>query len=104
MPQTSADSFLRYWDLSYDNFNYSYVEEATDKYNYCTFSYDRLGLGASSHGDPINEIQASLQVAALTELTLMLRKGTIPGIPEPFGKIVHVGLFMMIPENLLWES
>ena len=81
----------RYWDLSYNNFNYSYVNVATDKHKYCTLSYDRLGIGNSSHGDPLNEIQASLEVAVLAELTMMLRKGTFPGVKRAFKKVVHVG-------------
>ena len=81
----------RYWDLSYNNFNYSYVDYATDKSKYCTLSYDRLGIGNSSHGGVLNEIQASLEVAALAELTMMVRKGTFPGIKQTFNKITHVG-------------
>ena len=81
----------RYWDLSYNNFNYSYVDVATDTYGYCTLAYDRLGIGNSSHGEPLNEIQSSLEVAALAELTLMLRHGTFPGVKQTFDKITHVG-------------
>lgn len=80
-----------YWDLSYNNFNYSYVDVATDKYGYCTLAYDRLGIGNSSHGEPLNEIQITLEVAALAELTMMLRKGTFPGVKQTFDKITHVG-------------
>ena len=82
---------IRYWDLSYNNFNYSYVDVATDKYKYCTLAYDRLGTGNSSHGEPLNEIQAFLEIAALAELTNMLRKGTFPGVKQTFGKVTHVG-------------
>ena len=81
----------RYWDLSYNNFNYSYVNIATDKYGYCTLTYDRLGIGNSSHGEPRDEIQANLEVAALYQLTMMLRSGTFPGINKSFEKVVHVG-------------
>lgn len=80
-----------YWDISHNNFNYSYVDVATDTYKYCTLSYDRLGIGNSSHGDPLNEIQASLEVAALAELTTMLRNGTFPEINQTFSKVTHVG-------------
>ena len=80
-----------YWDLSYDNFSYSYVNVATDQYGYCTLNYDRLGIGNSSHGEPINEIQANLEVAALAQLTNMLRQGTFPGVNKTFEKVVHVG-------------
>jgi len=80
-----------YWDLPYNNFNYSYVDVATDKYKYCTLAYDRLGIGASTHGDPKNEIQISLEIAALAELTTMLRNGTFPGVSKAFKKVAHVG-------------
>ena len=79
-----------YWDLPYNSFNYSYIEAAT-KANYCTLSFDRLGVGNSSHGEPRDEIQAFLEVAALYELTMMLREGRYPGVPRAFRKIVHVG-------------
>jgi hypothetical protein len=54
-----------------------YVYAAVDQAGYSTLSWDRLGTGQSSHGDPINEIQASLEVAALYALTEKLRAGTM---------------------------
>ena len=85
----------RYWDLSYDNFNYSYVDVATAA-GYCTLNYDRLGLGNSSHftdsQSTLDELQASLEVSALAALTMMLRNGTLPGTNgTSFSKVVHVG-------------
>lgn len=82
---------IRYWDSSYNDFNYSYVNVATDTFKYCTLSYDRLGIGNSSHGEPLNEIQSFLEVAALAELTMMLRNGTFPGVNQAFEKVTHVG-------------
>ncbi|KAF2658539.1 alpha/beta-hydrolase [Lophiostoma macrostomum CBS 122681] len=79
-----------YWDLSYNNYNYSYVEVATD-YGYSTLAIDRLGIGASSHGDPWNEIQAVAEVEALNAVTTKLRRGEIPQIKNKFSKVVHVG-------------
>lgn len=79
-----------YWDLSYDNYNYSYVDVAL-QYGYATLAYDRLGIGQSSHGDPISTIQAPLEVAALHAITTMLRAGGISGISTQFDKVVHVG-------------
>ena len=81
----------RYWDIPYNNFNYSYVDVAVDLYKYNTLAIDRLGIGLSSHGEPLNEIQASLEVAALAELTLLLRNGSLPGVPTAFNKVAHVG-------------
>lgn len=44
----------------------------------------------SSHGEPVNEIQVLLEVAALKSLTDKIRAGSIPGIPK-FNKVLHVG-------------
>ncbi|KIV88399.1 hypothetical protein PV10_08085 [Exophiala mesophila] len=81
----------RYWDISFNNFNYSYVQTAVDQYNYSTLSHDRLGIGESSHGDPVNEIQAALEIAALKELTRLARNQQIQGIGDQFQSVVHVG-------------
>lgn len=80
-----------YWDLSANNYNYSYVAQAVDHYGYSTFAYDRLGIGMSSRGEPVNEIQLWLEVAALKSLTSSLRTGGIKGISAKYGKVVHVG-------------
>ena len=88
-PLTTCRS--RYWNFPYNNFNYSYVENAVDVHKFCTLSYDRLGIGLSSHGEPLNEIQAPLEIAALKALTDMFRAGSFPGVPRAFKKIVHVG-------------
>ncbi|CAF9906546.1 MAG: hypothetical protein GOMPHAMPRED_004777 [Gomphillus americanus] len=80
-----------YWDLSYDNYNYSYVNQATDTYGYCTLSYDRLGVGNSSKGEPINEIQLNLEVEALNALTSLLRTGSFPGVNHTFTTVLHAG-------------
>ena len=46
----------RYWDLSFNNYNYSHINVATDMYNYCTLPFDHLGIGNSSQDEPLNEI------------------------------------------------
>ncbi|EME49515.1 hypothetical protein DOTSEDRAFT_68325 [Dothistroma septosporum NZE10] len=79
-----------YWDIPFNNFNYSYTNEAVDQYGFATFSHDRLGIGMSSHGEPVNEIQVQLEVSALKALTDMLRAGKIQGVPK-FEKVLHVG-------------
>ncbi|USP82614.1 alpha beta-hydrolase [Curvularia clavata] len=79
-----------YWDLEYDNYNYSYVNVALDA-GYSTLAIDRLGIGNSSHGDPFNEIQAQAELEALNSVTLQLRKGKIYGIDRSFDKVIHVG-------------
>ena len=83
--------FCSYWDIPYNNYNYSYVSEVVDQYGYTTFSWDRLGVGMSDHGDPLSVIQAPLEVAALAALTNMLRAGSIPGISSKPKNFVHVG-------------
>ncbi|KAL5317746.1 hypothetical protein ACEPPN_014844 [Leptodophora sp. 'Broadleaf-Isolate-01'] len=62
-----------------------------DKTSYCTLSFDRLGVGNSSHGEPLNEIQAFREIAATAQLTQMLCNGTFPGVNQTFSKVVHVG-------------
>lgn len=64
---------------------------ATDQYKYSTLSFDRLGIGNSSHGEPLNEIQIFLEIATTAQLTQMLRNGTFPGFDHTFSKVVHVG-------------
>ncbi|KAL7911331.1 hypothetical protein GGI35DRAFT_447174 [Trichoderma velutinum] len=80
-----------YWDYPFNSHNYSYVAKAVDDHGYSTFSWDRLGVGASSKGEPINEIQQFLEVAALTELSTMLRKGSVKGINAKFSRYVYAG-------------
>lgn len=80
-----------YWDMSFNNYNYSYLNTAVDGYCYDTLTYDRLGIGNSTHGDPRNEIQIYLEVAALAELTNMVRNGDVPGINKTYEKVIHVG-------------
>ena len=79
-----------YWDLDYNNYQYSYVNNALQN-GYSTLAIDRLGIGNSSHGDPFNEIQAQAEVEALNAVTTKLRNGKIDGITDSFAKIVHVG-------------
>jgi len=79
-----------YWDFPFANHKYSYVDAALAR-GYSTLAWDRLGTGQSSHGDPVNEIQAFLEVAALAELTRKLRAAAIPSLKTPYPKIVHVG-------------
>jgi len=80
-----------YWDVPFNSGNYSYSAVATDKYGFATFSWDRLGIAMSSHGDPVQEIQALLEVDALRALTEKLREGCLEGVDDEFEKIVHVG-------------
>lgn len=62
---------------------------------YATLSYDRLGLGNSSHANTSLEtrdtIQSTLQVASLAAMTQKLRNCSFPQVNHTFSKIVHVG-------------
>ncbi|KAF5129786.1 hypothetical protein E5D57_006117 [Metarhizium anisopliae] len=80
-----------YWDFSFANYNYSYVNRALDA-GYSTLTWDRLGIGHSSHGDdPVNEIQIFLEIAALKALTDTARGGQLRGVAHKFNKTVHLG-------------
>lgn len=79
-----------YWDLNYNNYNYSYVNTALAA-GYSTLAIDRYGIGNSSHGDPFNEIQAQAEVEALNEITKKLRAGRIAEIKTAYKKVIHVG-------------
>ncbi|OJD28607.1 alpha beta-hydrolase, partial [Diplodia corticola] len=79
-----------YWDLPFHDYNYSYVNAALDA-GFATLSYDRLGIGKSQHGDPLNEIQINLEIAALRALTEQARQGRFPNVNATFSRIVHVG-------------
>jgi pimeloyl-ACP methyl ester carboxylesterase len=87
----SLISNYSYWDFPFANYNYSYVSQALES-GYSTFAWDRLGIGHSSHGDPVNEIQLWLEISALHALTTLLKKGTLPAAEGiKFSKAVNVG-------------
>jgi pimeloyl-ACP methyl ester carboxylesterase len=79
------------FDKSYWGFfssEYSY-QDAAALADCTTFSYDRLGIGASSHPDPIQDVQAPLEIAIAHQLIQKLRSGTIAS--TSFSHIVGVG-------------
>lgn len=86
----SLTNISRYWDLSYDDYKYSYVNVALAA-GYSTLAIDRFGIGNSTQGDPFNEIQAQAEVEALNEVTKKLRTGSIKEINCTVEKVVHVG-------------
>jgi pimeloyl-ACP methyl ester carboxylesterase len=53
-------------------------------------SYDRLGIGQSYIGEPVNEIQSALEIAALKALTDAVRAGEVCNVPA-FQRILHAG-------------
>lgn len=91
-----------YWDYSPA---YSYVDAALAR-GYATLAYDRLGSGVSRSSsrqgggdlDPVNELQAPLEVALLSALTKLARTGGLllqqqqPAINNiTFDRVLHVG-------------
>ncbi|PVH82273.1 hypothetical protein DL98DRAFT_456751 [Cadophora sp. DSE1049] len=93
-PNASTIQFLTHgvgFDKSYWDFfsaAYSYVDAAALA-GYTTFSWDRLGVGASEHSDPIQVIQAPLETAIAHSLIQSLRSGSIAS--TAFKNIIGVG-------------
>ncbi|KAI9665163.1 MAG: hypothetical protein M1831_002173 [Alyxoria varia] len=86
-----------YWDLAP---GYSYVDAAAEA-GYATLSYDRIGAGRSEHPDPIQLVQAALQVEIAHALVEGLRTGKIGG--RKFSKVVAIahssGSFLTVAQN-----
>lgn len=83
-----------YWDLPANNYNYSYVARAVDEHAYSTLTWDRLGVGQSTHPqNAVNETQLFLEVAALEELTNHMAASCKTATPfsKSYDNIVHVG-------------
>lgn len=83
-----------YWDFKLPNSTnttqYSYLDSALSS-GYSTLSWDRLGCGASTAANPYTEIQATVELALLTELTTLARLGKLSAhIPKP-QRVIHVG-------------
>ena len=92
-----------YWDFAE---GYSFIDFAAEA-GYPTFSYDRLGVGASAHPDPIQTVQASLQVEIAHTLATYLREGkiggyvfkSVVGVGHSFGSVLCVGLLARYPKD-----
>lgn len=78
-----------YWDLAYNDFAYSFVDRAIAA-GYATFSIDRLGVGMSTHADPVQVVQFPAELSTIQVLTSQIRDGKVDGVPTP-QKIAHVG-------------
>ncbi|QIX00990.1 hypothetical protein AMS68_006507 [Peltaster fructicola] len=74
-----------YWDFAA---GYSYVDAAA-AHGYASLFYDRLGVGQSAQADPIQVIQAPLEVEIAHTIATMLRNGSISN--NKFNEIVGVG-------------
>ena len=74
-----------YWDVASGN---SYVGAAATA-GYATFAYDRLGVGQSSHPDPIQVVQPATEVEILNQLLQGFKTGKIGA--QKFANVVGVG-------------
>ncbi|KAI4098051.1 MAG: hypothetical protein LQ339_006619 [Xanthoria mediterranea] len=92
-----------YWDIAP---GYSYVDAAATA-GYATFAYDRLGVGQSDRPDPIQDVQAFLEVEVLHSLAQMFRAGSVGGykftniigVGHSFGSILQVGTDSKYPKD-----
>lgn len=92
-----------YWDIP----GLSYLDAAATA-GYATFSFDRLGTGASDHPDPIQVVQSALQVEIAHQMIQSLRSGAIGGVAwqkivgigHSYGSIQTVGLAAQHPQDL----
>jgi Alpha/beta hydrolase family len=92
-----------YWDFME---GYSFIDVAA-KAGYPTFSHDRLGVGASDHPDPIQIVQAPIQVEIIHSLVNLLRGGKLAGqifkdvvgVGHSFGSIQSVGVVAKYPKD-----
>lgn len=83
-----------YWDLPYPHDSHSYVARAVDQHGYSTLTWDRLGVGMSSHiDDTVNGLQIFLEIAALRRLTELARAGKLDELVgrHQYHSIVHIG-------------
>lgn len=93
----------QYWDLDEN----SYVDAAAAA-GYATLSYDRLGAGKSQRPDPVQIVQAPMEVEIGHVLTQALRDGSIDGIHKfdrvistshSSGSILTIGQSVKYPED-----
>ena len=86
----------RYWDVSIDPAQYSYVTAALNA-GYSILTYDRLTTGKSDKPDAYTAAQAPVELEILRVITEMARSGELlshikASIDSPtFSKIIHVG-------------
>ena len=71
-----------YWDLPEN----SYIDAAAAG-GYATLAYDRLGAGQSDRPDPVQVVQAPLEIEISHLLTQALRDGSIDGKTK-FKKVI----------------
>ena len=80
-----------YWDRGawgYGDLKYSWTK-AMNRNGYATLAVDKLGNGASSHPDPVYDVQLPLQMETIHSLITQIKSGNA-GIPVP-SKLIFVG-------------
>ena len=80
-----------YWDRGswgYGDPKYSWTR-AMNRNGYATLAVDKLGSGASSHPDPVYDVQLPLQMETVHSLIMQIKAGGNAGIPIP-SKLVLV--------------
>ncbi|KAL5381160.1 hypothetical protein DPSP01_007414 [Paraphaeosphaeria sporulosa] len=93
-----------YWDFAP---GYSYVDVAA-QYGHATLLYDRLGVGKSTKADPLNVVQAALEVEIANILAQKLRAGafsshafsTVIGTGHSFGSIITQAVTSQYPQAI----
>ncbi|KAI0379244.1 hypothetical protein F5Y04DRAFT_283028 [Hypomontagnella monticulosa] len=66
----------RYWDVSVDPAEHSYVDFITGK-GYPILMFDRIGTGMSEKPNPYDIVQAATEVEILAQITAMAKNGTL---------------------------
>lgn len=79
-----------YWDIAP---GYSYVDAAA-KAGYATLAYNRLGVGASDHPDPIQTVQTTVDIEILQGVIEAVKAGApisrVIGVGHSYGSIVQL--------------
>jgi pimeloyl-ACP methyl ester carboxylesterase len=76
-----------YWDFYSASYSY---QDAAAKAGYATLSYDRLGTGSSAHPDPIQVVQAPMEIEIAHQIIQQLRNTKTFGNTQ-FEKAIGVG-------------
>lgn len=92
-----------YWDIAP---GYSYVDAAAEA-GYATLAFDRLGVGASDHPDPVNVVQSTTHVEVLHGLIQGLKSGSIGGhrfekvacVAHSYGSVIQTGHDVKYPRD-----